>query len=253
MSKKTSEKKHWDTYWQASKNLNDVYSNQGRIAANLEPYVDVADLKVLEVGAGTGRDSEEIAMRGGIVFTLDYSEEALNLMHDSLSATAGIICGDAKQIPIATETVDIVFHQGLLEHFRDPETLIDENRRILKKNGILLVDVPQRFHYYTLLKHMLMLVGKWFAGWETEFSPAALRRLVESRGFEVIGFYGENLFPPIWYRGMRRILLGFGIKLSMHPKELRITRWLRQTCKRALPRSVILNSSMIIGCIARKN
>jgi ubiquinone/menaquinone biosynthesis C-methylase UbiE len=250
--RKRSEKKHWDSYWEASKNLDDVYSNEGRIVANLEPLTDFSGLKVLEVGAGSGRDSEQIARRGGIVFTLDYSEEALNLMNDSLSATAGIICGDAKAVPIRNESLDIVFHQGLLEHFTDPESLIAENKRILKKNGILLVDVPQRFHYYTLLKHVLMLFGKWFAGWETEFSPAALRRIVEAEGFEVIGFYGENLFPPIWYRGMRRILLGFGIKLKMHPNEPRFLRWCRETCKRLLPGAVILNTSMIIGCIARK-
>lgn len=252
MDRKSSEKRHWDSYWESSKNLDDVYSNDGRIIANLERHVEFSGLKVLEVGAGSGRDSEEIAKRGGIVYTLDYSEKALNLMNDSLSRTAGIICGDAKAIPVLDGSFDIVFHQGLLEHFRDPETLVEENKRILKKNGILLIDVPQRFHYYTLLKHILMLVGKWFAGWETEFSPAALRRLVEAGGFEIIGFYGENLFPPIWYRGMRRILLGFGIKLKMHPNEPRFLSWCRRTCKRLLPRAVVLNTSMIIGCIARK-
>ena len=76
MSKRSSEKKHWDSYWEASKNLDDVYSNEGRIVANLEPYADFSGMKVLEVGAGSGRDSEQIAQRGGIVFTLDYSEEA---------------------------------------------------------------------------------------------------------------------------------------------------------------------------------
>jgi SAM-dependent methyltransferase len=250
--KKSSEKKHWDSYWEASRNLDDVYSNDGRIIAHLQEHVDFSGKMVLEVGAGTGRDSEDIAIRGGTVYTLDYSEESLNLMNDSLSNTAGIICGDAKAIPLRDESFDIVFHQGLLEHFRDPETLVDENRRILKKGGILLIDVPQRFHYYTLLKHALMLIGKWFAGWETEFSPAALRRLVEARGFQVIGFYGENLFPPIWYRGLRRILLGCGIRLKMHPNEPRILRRCRETYKRRFPKTVVWNTSMIIGCIARK-
>ncbi|NIM19624.1 MAG: methyltransferase domain-containing protein [Candidatus Latescibacteria bacterium] len=250
--KKTSEKKHWDEFWKSSKNLDDVYSNEGRIAANLEKFIDLSGMKVLEVGAGTGRDSDDIASRGAEVFTLDYSEEALKLMQDWLKSSTEIVCGDARAIPFADEVFDVVFHQGLLEHFRDPETLLLENKRVLKDGGTLLIDVPQRFHYYTLLKHAMMLVGKWFAGWETEFSPGRLKRLVEAQGFEVIGVYGENLFPPIWYRALRRILIGFGLKLSMYPWEPAVFRRTREFIKRVLPDPVILNTSMIIGCIARK-
>ncbi len=247
--RKSSDKQHWDAYWESSRNLGEVYANDGRIVANLEKHLDFSGLKVLEVGAGSGRDSDDIASQGGTVVTLDYSEEALSLMRDSLKSPIQIVCGDARAIPFDDETFDLVFHQGLLEHFRDPRVLLEENNRVLKKGGTLLVDVPQRFHYYTILKHILMLVGKWFAGWETEFSPGGLRRLVEAQGFEIVCMYGENLYPPIWYRGLRRVLLGIGLRLPMFPWE---PRALRRLFKRILPQSVLLNTSMIIGCIAKK-
>ncbi len=247
--KQTSEKKHWDEYWEASRDLDEVYSNDGRIIAHLSRVVDFEDLKVLEVGAGSGRDSDDIASRGGIVYTLDYSEEALDLMRVSLKSPIEIVCGDAKAVPFTEGSLDVVFHQGLLEHFRDPETLIRENHRILKKGGILLIDVPQRLHYYTLLKHILMAFGKWFAGWETEFSPGQLRELIRAEGFEIVAMYGENLYPPIWYRGLRRILRKTGLKLPMYPLRL---AGFRRTLKKMMPPAIRLNTSMIVGCIARK-
>jgi SAM-dependent methyltransferase len=247
--KQTSEKKHWDDYWEASRDLDEVYSNDGRIIAHLGQVIDFDGLKVLEVGAGSGRDSDDIAARGGIVYTLDYSEEALDLMRTSLKSEIGIVCGDAKAVPFAEGSLDVVFHQGLLEHFRDPETLVRENHRILKTGGLLLIDVPQRLHYYTLLKHILMILGKWFAGWETEFSPGQLRELIRAEGFEIVAMYGENLYPPIWYRGLRRVLRKFGVKLPMYPLPL---TGLRRTLKNMMPQGIRLNTSMIVGCIARK-
>ncbi len=250
--KRTSDTDHWDRYWAASADIDDVYATGGRIVENLGRYVDFDGLRVLEVGAGSGRDSVDIASRGASVVTLDYSEEALRIMSATRGVSIEIVCGDARALPFSDGAFDIVFHQGLLEHFRDPGVLLDENVRVLKKGGVLLVDVPQRFHYYTLLKHLLMLLGKWFAGWETEFSPGELRRLVEERGFEVVGFYGENLFPPIWYRGLRRVLLGFGLRLPMFAGEPAMIRGLRNLIKRVVPEAIRMNTSMVIGCVARK-
>jgi ubiquinone/menaquinone biosynthesis C-methylase UbiE len=196
-----SEKRHWDQFWASSTNLDDVYANDDRILEFLSPRVDFTGKRVLEVGAGTGRDSDAIARRGAEVWTLDYSEESLRLMNESLVQPIHIVCGDALALPVASESFDLVFHQGLLEHFRNPEALLAENYRILKPGGLILVDVPQRFHYYTLAKHLLMFIDRWFAGWETEFSARDLEKLVVDQGFEVIGMYGHNLFPPIWWRG----------------------------------------------------
>jgi ubiquinone/menaquinone biosynthesis C-methylase UbiE len=165
MMKRSSEKKHWDDFWAGSANLDDVYGTDRRIVEDLAKHVDVRGLRVLEVGAGTGRDAGEIAAVGARVVALDYSEESLRLLRSTLPSSAGIVCGDATKLPFAAGSFDVVYHQGLLEHFRRPEDVLDENLRVLKTGGILLVDVPQKYHYYTLLKHLMMAFGKWFAGW----------------------------------------------------------------------------------------
>lgn len=250
--KRVSEKRHWDEFWADSQNLADVYGTDDRIVKNLAGLVDFEGSRILEVGAGTGRDAGALASLGATSVALDYSEESLNLMRGALGERVAIACGDALALPFAAASFDVVYHQGLLEHFRDPGVLIDENVRVLKKGGLLLVDVPQKFHYYTLLKHTLMLFGKWFAGWETEFTVGQLRRLVEARGLRVIGFYGHNLSPPIWYRGLRRILLKIGLRLPMYPRGPVALSGLWKLAGSAVPGRVKLNTAMVIGCLARK-
>jgi SAM-dependent methyltransferase len=250
--KRVSEKKHWDDFWAGSRNLDDVYGTDRRIVENLSRHVDVRTLRVLEVGAGTGRDAGEIASLGARVVALDYSEESLKLMGSAVGGRVSVVCGDATGLPFAPETFDVVYHQGLLEHFRNPADLLDENIRVLKRGGILLVDVPQRYHCYTVMKHTLMAFGKWFAGWETEFTVGGLKRLAESRGVRVLAVYGANMSPPVWYRGARKILLRTGVRLPMYPREPRWFSGVRRFARSVTPEWVRLNTSLVIGCVARK-
>ena len=173
-------------------------------------------------------------------------------MVENIEQPVRIVCGDAFSLPFESGTFDVVFHQGLLEHFKNPQDILAENHRVLKPGGCVLADVPQRFHYYTLAKHVLMFFDKWFAGWETEFSPRELEAMVESAGFDVITTYGHNLYPPIWYRGLRKVLLRAGPKIPMYPFDTPAFRKVRTSAKRALPRRLVLNTSMVVGCIGRK-
>lgn len=250
--KRSSEKRHWDEFWASSPETTDVYANDGRLVAFLLSRLDVKGKRVLEVGAGTGRDSLALAKRGAHVVTIDYSDQSLRIIRDVAGAELGIVCGDALSLPFADGSFDIVFHQGLLEHFRRPIDLLRENHRVLRPGGYLLVDVPQRWHYYTLMKHALMAVNRWFAGWETEFSARELSNLMREAGFEVTGEYGTNLFPPVWYRGVRRVLLGAGVRLPMQPLSSNGAERFRERVRDAVPHGVRMATSMVIGVMGRK-
>ncbi len=250
--KRTSDKKHWDDFWAASQRLEDVYGTDRRIIQDLSKFIEFRGTRVLEVGAGTGRDAAELATLGARVTALDYSEESLRLMSSAVGDAVYIVCGDATRLPFRSGSFDVVYHQGLLEHFRDPGEVLDENVRVLGKSGVLLVDVPQKYHYYTVLKHVMMAFGRWFAGWETEFSASNLRRLVESRGMQVLGIYGHNMSPPIWYRAARRALLRAGLKLPMYPKGITWVSRLVATVSSGGPKWVRVNTALVIACVARK-
>jgi ubiquinone/menaquinone biosynthesis C-methylase UbiE len=217
-----STRRHWEKYWEVHADADELYSNEDRIIDQLASACPVKGRIVLEVGAGTGRDSVRLVNMGSKVFVLDYAEGSLAVVRkEALAASVEVhlVCGDATGMPFKDSCFDALFHQGLMEHFKDPARLLDENRRVLKKGGIILVDVPQRYHIYTVVKHFLILLGRWFAGWETEYTVDSLERLVASRGFRVEFSYGDWMVPGLFYRGLRYVLRQSGIaRLPKYPR-----------------------------------
>lgn len=240
---------HWESYWKGHRDdIADTYSTGGRLAREVLADGPVAGQRVLEIGAGSGRDLIELARRGARGIVLDYSPESLALVRRQAAAQGVpvmLVRADATRMPFRDGAIDVSFHQGLLEHFRDPRPLLAENARITRPGGRVLVDVPQAFHAYTLLKQALILVNRWFAGWETQFTLPRLERLVRESGLEVVRSYGDWMVPGLWYRVLRELLKrGTGVRLPLHPRgpgwwsrgweslreRLRRRRWALHTC-----------------------
>jgi ubiquinone/menaquinone biosynthesis C-methylase UbiE len=254
-----SRKEHWQSFWIEAErlSLDDVYGNDGRILREIFATADPRGMRVLEVGAGTGRDSLALAGAGAELVTLDYVPESLRLIRNTAKATGAqveVVGGDGLKMPFADESFDLVFHQGLLEHFRDPLPLLRENMRVLKPGGILLVDVPQRYHYYTLGKHLLMLFDKWFAGWETEFTIGELEELVREVGLDPERSYGDWMVPGLWYRALRKVLLkSTRMRLPMYPPGIWPFAPLAQAWRGwFLQQRASLYTTIVVGCVARK-
>jgi ubiquinone/menaquinone biosynthesis C-methylase UbiE len=191
---------------------------------------------------------------GGDVSLLDYSAQSLALMRGLMRASSvKLIMGDARLCPFKDGVFDIVFHQGLLEHFPSPHALLHENHRILKKNGFLVVDVPQTFHFYTAMKHILILLGAWFGGWERQFTFVSLSRLLRRSGFQPVSAYGDWSRPGILYKILRQILMRFNITLPMYPRYLgNLTRRLYELQERIRRKRILLYTVLSVGVIARK-
>lgn len=213
---------HWESYWRAHADIDRTYSTGGRLAREITAEGPVDGRRVLEVGAGSGRDSLALAAAGAHTFVLDYSPASLALVREQARArglTVHMVRADARAMPFRDGTFDVVFHQGLLEHFRQPRPMLDENARVTARGGFVVVDVPQTFHLYTVLKQALMLVNRWFAGWETQFTPHELEGLVSAAGLRVRRTYGEWMVPGLAYRVVRELLKrGLRIALPLEPR-----------------------------------
>jgi len=247
---------HWDTYWKR-RPISQVYDNAGRLSACVREVLgnDLTGLMVLEVGAGSGRDSVELADRGARAVILDTSTAALRLTAFAGTSHASPlrVKADAFRLPFAENSFDLVFHQGLLEHYRNPERLIAENIRGLKPGGHLLIEVPQRWHIYTAFKHILIFLGRWFAGWETEFSMSELRTLFHVHGIRPVAFYGEWFHPSLGYRIVREALWRIGIHLPLVPFQLPGLSWLRAWFRQRMRSTwVAARFGAVIGLLGQK-
>lgn len=255
---RVSRPEDWQKLW-TKREIDDIYPTQDAVIDSLCSQVEVRGKRVLEVGAGSGRDSLRLARMGARVFVVDYVSESLNVIREQADREGLPVCciqGDALKLPIDSGSFDIVFHQGLLEHFRSPSDLelLRENYRILKPGGHVLVDVPQTFHIYTLIKGILIFFGKWFAGWETQYTPRQLRRRIEAAGFVQTFAYGLWMQPSLFYRIAREVAWRTRLaRLPMYPPELPVWRDIRRWVRERSRTTVVGRwTALQIGSIARK-
>ena len=151
---------------------------------------------MLEVGSGTAIDSYILAENTDSTITgVDISLPSLHVASRCggyFRRQVALAAGDAESLPFSDASFDIVFSQGVVEHFRDPSSMLREQIRVLKPDGILVINVPQKRTGYTRYKHREMAKGTWPWGWETEYSPGELRRLGRRHNMKPIAVVGYD-------------------------------------------------------------
>lgn len=181
----------WDAYWSKTQNL--------ASASPLIPIVRgllgsaIRGAKVLEIGAGSGRDIVAVAMLGASAYANDRSEIARGLIAKRASiegVSVELSSADLRSLDYAADTFDVVFSQGVLEHFDSVVGPLREQIRVTKPGGFIIVDVPGTFNPYTIYKHLMMILKRWPAGWECQYSPADLKRFGKTHDLELVRIYG---------------------------------------------------------------
>lgn len=150
---------------------------------------------VLELGCGTGIDINNIFESNCNIrpFASDILPQSVRLarqISQGLNNYIKLFVGDTLTLPIRDNQFDIVFSQGLVEHFKNPLTVIKEQARVLKERGCLIINVPQKYTGYTLMKKKKMKHKQWDLGWEAEFSYRDLIELGNQLGLSEVGVCG---------------------------------------------------------------
>jgi SAM-dependent methyltransferase len=148
---------------------------------------------VLDLACGTGRLSADLARRGHAVVALDTSSAMLRLARDRTGAP--LVGGDAYALPIADRAFDAVVALRLLFHYRDPEQLLREMRRIVRHGGTLVFDT-----YRWTPRSLLPLESARWGGKVFVHRDRALGRLAADAGLRVAATMDCFLFSPYAYR-----------------------------------------------------
>lgn len=97
-------------------------------------------LMVLDVGCGDGVISEPIAKLGNYVTSMDLPT-IIKLAHKR--RISSVISGDAEQLAFASNVFDVVLASEVVEHLWSPQSFFDEAYRVLKGNGLLIIETPE--------------------------------------------------------------------------------------------------------------
>jgi ubiquinone/menaquinone biosynthesis C-methylase UbiE len=113
-------------------------NDYGGIQQHLLAFVDKQTEGVLEVGCGTGHWLAELNNKGYKAIGLEPNPYMLEVARRKLPKTV-LVQGQAETLPWKEETFNRVFCINAIHHFSDSEKFISETRRVLKKNGGLMI------------------------------------------------------------------------------------------------------------------
>ena len=103
----------------------------------------VKDKVVLDIASGTGYGAAMLAEGARKVIGVDISEEAVDYSRKHYNAkNIEYICGDAEQIPVDDNSVDVVVSFETIEHLAEPTKFMQEVKRVLKTDGCFIVSTP---------------------------------------------------------------------------------------------------------------
>jgi trans-aconitate 2-methyltransferase len=151
-----------------------------------------ADATVLDVGCGTGRVTEQLALLApaGRVLALDASAEMAALAAERLQGRAQVVCRDVLELDLEQE-VDLVVSTATLHWVRDHERLWPVLARALRPGGRLEAQCGGEGNIARVreaiaaaaAEHAPELAG--FSPW-TFASPADAERRLLASGFEQV-------------------------------------------------------------------
>lgn len=102
--------------------------------------------RVLDIGSGTGLLCVEIAraFKDLEVFGIDISSDMLGiakkvLMEEDLKSRVNFIRADASNLPFSKKGFDAVVSYVSLHHWKDAASVLNEIKRVLKKDGIAFI------------------------------------------------------------------------------------------------------------------
>ncbi|WP_447736737.1 glycosyltransferase [Rhodanobacter soli] len=110
---------------------------------------------VLDIACGEGYGSAIMARRAGSVVGVDISPEAIDHASKAYGGLANLaFCvGNAAEIPLPDDSVDVVVSFETIEHHDRHEEMLSEIRRVLRPDGILIISSPNRTVYSELAGH----------------------------------------------------------------------------------------------------
>ncbi len=157
-TKRDEQKREWDVIWKNKKDISKMVT-VGRTVYNyffmcyLKKHI-IKKTSFCEVGCGTSSFLLEVSKKVKKATGIDYSDEALKESKKQRKQknikNVFFVKDDIQNIKLKPERFDIVWSQGLIEHFRSPIKIIANHLKICKKDGLTFILVPARYSYLWL-------------------------------------------------------------------------------------------------------
>ncbi len=102
----------------------------------------VTEKKVLDIACGTGYGLGFLKNTAKSVTGVDVDIEAARQAKGECDSKASVLLGDGTNLPFADESFEVVTSFETLEHLHQRSLFLSELKRVLKKDGTLVLSTP---------------------------------------------------------------------------------------------------------------
>jgi ubiquinone/menaquinone biosynthesis C-methylase UbiE len=182
-------------FWDIPIETDGVYSLLSKATYDSKP-----NQTILEIGSGPGTRSIPLAKEKNLQLTLlDKLLSAHNLAKkrsERYGMVSNYILGDARDLPLESESFDYVVSIGLNEHFfaEDRTKVFSEMERVTKKGGCTVVIVPNKWGAIELEQIIKERNKTWKYGPTELFNYNELKEFMGSLEFLNVELYGVSFF-----------------------------------------------------------
>lgn len=113
--------------------------------------------KLLEIGCGLGNDLCQIARRGLDATGIDIAPRAVELAQQHLASRdlkATVMRANCEDLPFASDSFDIVYSSGVIQHTPNIKAAAAEILRVLRPGGTLVIILYHRYSWFNLLSKL---------------------------------------------------------------------------------------------------
>lgn len=217
----------------------------------------VEGLSVLDIGCGFAQELLYLRNKGMIVSGIEPTPEGVKYAQEQglqvyQSGIEDFFCVGDKRF-------DVVTLINVLEHLRNPaNTLIDIKAKLLKPNGILVVDAPNEFNDFQTVANAEYNLNEWWVcppNHINYFSATSLCHILDVCGYDIK--YCESSFPIEMFLLMGDVYVGqsqlgkrchqkrvkFEQLMRKHGKGDKLSRLYQELAKLDLGRQIIVYAS----------
>ena len=159
---------------------------------------------ILDIGCGDGSLGMEIKTKSNRVWGIDISSKAIRLAKRRLDK---VFCTDIESDNLhflPRQYFDLIILADVLEHLRNPDRVLLHMKRLLKKDGIIIISLPN-IAYYTI--RFELLLGRFKYRDLSILDPSHLRFFTQDTASEMFRDCGFKILKVDYSRqGWRKLI-----------------------------------------------
>lgn len=153
-----------------------------------DKYMDDSHDSMVDIACGRGDYLKSFSNLKKKIVGVDIDSDAVEMCKPNEVIIHDISKG---KLPFPDENFDIVFNKSIIEHLHNPEMLLEEASRLLRKDGLIITMCPSWAHmgwgpFYQDHTHV------------TPFILPSLRDIHLKNGFDIVDICHFRQLPFLW-------------------------------------------------------